>query len=107
MKLRHAIPVRGRRKEQSGFALLVVFLLAAAVAFSLYTEIPRVGFETARSREQLLMDRGNQFKRAIEVYYAVNKKYPATLEDMEKAGDKRFLRRRYKDPMTEIGRAHV
>jgi len=85
---------------QHGFALLLVLLMAAAVAFSLYLEMPRVGFESARNREQLLMDRGGQFKRAIEVYYAVNKKYPATLEDLEKASDKRFLRHRYKDPLT-------
>ncbi|MEQ1946584.1 MAG: hypothetical protein ABL995_05315 [Bryobacteraceae bacterium] len=102
MKTRRAIPVRGTRagQNQRGFALLVVFLMAAAVAFSLYTELPRVGFESARAREQLLMDRGNQFKRAIEVFYAVNKKYPATIEDLEKSTDRRFLRHRYKDPLT-------
>ncbi|MEQ1883527.1 MAG: hypothetical protein ABL967_00575 [Bryobacteraceae bacterium] len=102
MSVRCAIPVRGQRagRDQRGFALLVVFLLAAAVALSLYSEMPRVGFETARAREQLLMDRGNQFKRAIEVFYAVNKKFPATLDELEKSTDKRFLRRRYKDPMT-------
>ena len=94
------VPVRGQRRGLRGFALLLVLLMAAAVAFSLYLEMPRVGFETARNREQLLMDRGGQFKRAIEVYYAVNKKYPATIEDLEKASDKRFLRHRYKDPLT-------
>jgi len=88
------------RSGERGFALLVVMLLAAAIAFALYTQVPRFAFESAREREQLLMDRGNQYKRAIQVFYAVNKRYPAKLEDLENTNDKRFLRRRYKDPMT-------
>jgi hypothetical protein len=91
--------VQGRKRE-SGFALLVVFLLAAAVAFTLYQELPRAAFESARDKEQVLIDRGNQYKRAIEVFYAVNKRYPAELKDLENTNEKRYLRHRYKDPMT-------
>src|SRR6185312_10081296 len=50
--------------------------------------------------EQLLMDRGNQYKRAIQVFYAENKRYPAELKDLESTNNKRYLRRRYIDPMT-------
>ena len=96
---RMTMPPASRRGER-GFALLVVMLMASAIAFSLYIQIPRFAFETMREREQLLQDRGNQYKRAIQVYYGVNKRYPARLEDLEKSNDKRFLRRRYKDPMT-------
>jgi hypothetical protein len=85
---------------ERGFALLLVMLLAAAIAFGLYTQLPRFAFESMRGKEQLLLDRGNQYKRAIQVYYAVNKHYPARIEDLENTNDKRFLRRRYKDPMT-------
>jgi hypothetical protein len=92
--------MRYGRKREGGFALLVVFLLAAAVAFTLYQELPRAAFESARDKEQLLIDRGNQYKRAIEVFYAVNKRYPAELKDLENTNEKRYLRHRYKDPMT-------
>lgn len=92
--------MRQRRHREGGFALLVVFLLAAAVAFTLYQELPRAAFESARDKEQLLIDHGNQYKRAIEVFYAVNKRYPAELKDLENTNEKRYLRRRYKDPMT-------
>jgi integrin beta 8 len=88
------------RSGERGFALLVVMLLAAAIAFGLYTQVPRFAFESMRQREQLLMDRGNQYKRAIAVFYAVNKHFPARIEDLENTNDRRFLRRRYKDPMT-------
>ncbi len=87
-------------RREKGFALLVIFLIAAAVAFTMYQELPRAAFESARDKEQLLMDRGNQYKRAIQVYYAVNKRYPAELKDLENTNEKRFLRHRYKDPMT-------
>jgi hypothetical protein len=92
--------MRRRRKQEGGFALLVVFLLAATVAFTLYQELPRAAFESARDKEQVLMDRGNQYKRAIAIYYAVNKRFPAELKDLENTNQKRYLRRRYKDPMT-------
>ena len=92
--------MKPRRNDERGFALLVVFLLSAAVAFTLYSQLPRVAFESAREREQLLMDRGNQYKRAIQVYYAVNKRYPAKIEDLENTNNVRFLRRRYKNPFT-------
>ena len=91
---------RARRTGQRGFAVLIVFLFAAAVAFTLYRQLPRAAFESARDKEQLLMDRGNQYKRAIQVFYAVNRRFPARIEDLENTNQKRYLRHRYKDPMT-------
>lgn len=92
-------PVR-RRKGEQGFALLLVFVLAAAIALMLYKQAPRVAFESERDKEQLLIDRGGQYQRAIQVYYATFKRYPARIEDLENTNDKRFLRRRYVDPFT-------
>ena len=89
-----------RRRKDSGFALLLVFLMAAAIAISLYMEIPRVAFETQRQKEQLLVDRGEQYKRAIQVFFATNKRWPARIEELESLNNRRFLRRRYVDPMT-------
>ena len=60
--------MRRRRKNESGFALLLVFLMAAILAISLYMEIPRVAFETQRQKEQLLVERGEQYKRAIQLF---------------------------------------
>jgi hypothetical protein len=94
-----------RRRKESGYALLLVFLLAACVAIMLYREVPRVAFEAERQRELLLIDRGNQFKRAIQVFYTdkVNnptRRYPATIDELESLNNHRYLRRRYVDPMT-------
>ena len=89
-------PANGER----GFALLVVFLVAAGIMISLYLEIPRVGFESQRNREEMLIERGEQYSRAIEMFYRKNKRYPQKIEDLENTNNLRFLRRRYIDPLT-------
>jgi hypothetical protein len=94
----------GRRapaeKGERGFALLLVFLMAAVVALFLYMQMPRVAFESERDKEQTLIDRGEQYKRAIQLYVIAVKKYPQKIEDLENTNNKRYLRQRYIDPMT-------
>jgi hypothetical protein len=85
---------------QRGYALLTVFLMAALISFYLYAQLPRVAFESERDKEQTLIDRGEQYKRAIQLYVNAVKKYPAKIEDLENTNDKRYLRRRYIDPFT-------
>jgi hypothetical protein len=89
-----------RREGERGFALLVIFLMAAAVSIALYIEMPRVAFESQRNREELLVQRGEQYKRGIELYYRKMKTYPQKMEDLENTNNFRFLRKRYKDPLT-------
>lgn len=89
-----------RRDTQGGYALLMIFLMAAIFALLLYQQLPRVAFESEREKEQLLIDRGEQYTRAIQLYYlANNRQYPTSIEDLEKK-EKRFLRRRFLDPFT-------
>jgi hypothetical protein len=87
-------------KRQRGFALLLVFVMAAAIAITLYNELPRVAFEAQRNREQLLIDRGEQYSRAIQLYVRKVKSYPTSIDQLEKTSEIRFLRKRYVDPMT-------
>jgi type II secretory pathway pseudopilin PulG len=89
-----------RAGRESGFALLLVFLMAAAVALSLYVEIPRVAMQSQRAKEQLLIDRGEQYKRAIQLFVRASGRYPGSIQELESFNNRRFLRRRYKDPMT-------
>jgi type II secretory pathway pseudopilin PulG len=87
-------------KQQRGFALLLVFVMAAAIAITLYMEMPRVAFEAQRNKEALLIERGEQYQRAIQLYVRKFKKYPIKIEDLEETNQIRFLRKRYIDPMT-------
>ncbi len=92
-------PKTGRR-EESGFALLFVFVMAAAIAITFYVEVPRIAFESQRAREQMAIDRGLQYERAIQLFYRKFRTYPQSLDDLETSRNIRFLRHRYKDPLT-------
>lgn len=89
-----------RKPGERGFAMLVIFLMAASVAIALYVELPRVAFESQRNREELLVSRGEAYKRGVELYYRKLKTYPQKIEDLENTNNFRFLRKRYKDPLT-------
>jgi type II secretory pathway pseudopilin PulG len=95
----HKNPVR-RRRGESGFALLLVFAMMSAAAILLYLELPRVVMRAQREKEQLLIDRGEQYQRAIQLFVRKLKQYPQSIDDLEETNNTRFLRRRYKDPFT-------
>ena len=87
-------------RGESGYALLLIFAMAATFALMLYVELPRVAFEKQRDREQVLIQHGEQYKRAIQLYFRKFKNYPPTIEALENTNNVRFLRRRYPDPLT-------
>jgi len=89
-----------RRRQESGFAMLLVFAMAAALAWVLYMELPRLAFEAQRNKEELLVERGEQYIRGVEMFVRKNKKLPQTIEELEQTNGTRFLRRRYVDPLT-------
>jgi type II secretory pathway pseudopilin PulG len=95
-----ANPSRDRQGAESGFALLLVFLMAAMIAITLYSQIPRVAFQSQRQKEQLLIERGEQYQRAIQLFVRANNRYPSKIEDLENFNNHRYLRHRFKDPMT-------
>jgi type II secretory pathway pseudopilin PulG len=86
--------------RESGFAMLLVFLMAAILAITLYWQIPRVAFQAQRQKEQLLIERGEQYQRAIQLFVRANNRYPQKIEDLENFNNRRYLRHKYKDPMT-------
>lgn len=89
-----------KRPTERGFALLAIFLMAAVIALMLYVQLPRVAFESEREKEQLLIDRGEQFVRAIYLFTRDYRRFPATLKELEETNNKRYLRRLYVDPYT-------
>jgi type II secretory pathway pseudopilin PulG len=91
---------RSRRKNQRGFALLLIFLMASIVAIMLYMELPRAAMQAQRDKEEMLIDRGEQYKRAIQLFVNKMRRYPAEIKDLENTNNQRFLRQRYADPMT-------
>ncbi len=90
----------GIKQGESGFALLLVFLMSATIAIMLYKQLPRAAFEAQRMKEEMLIERGEEYVRAIQLYTSRWKKYPGSMEELEGTNGMRFLRKRYKDPMT-------
>jgi type II secretory pathway pseudopilin PulG len=93
-------PSPGAHGARSGYALLFVLAIAATVAIMLLTQVPRVAFEAQRDREQLLIDRGEEYSRAVRLYVRKFNRYPGDMEALENTQNTRFLRHRYIDPMT-------
>jgi hypothetical protein len=89
-----------KRIPESGFALLFIYAMAATVAITLLMELPRVAFEAQRDKEQLLIDRGEQYSRAVNLYVRKFNKYPADFDALQNTQNLRFLRHKYLDPMT-------
>ena len=89
-----------RKGQESGFALLFVLLAAAMIAIFLYSQMPQVAFEGQRLKEGDLIAHGEQYKRAIRLFYRQFGRYPPSIDALENTNNIRFLRRRFKDPMT-------
>src|SRR5664279_4021035 len=74
--------------------------MASIVAIMLYMELPRAAMQAQRDKEEMLIDRDEQYKRAIQLFVNKARRYPADIKDLENFQNQRFLRQRYADPMT-------
>jgi len=80
--------------------LLTLLLTVALMAIFVGAILPQITFEIKRDREEEMIHRGVQYSRAIRLYYKKFGRYPTRIEDLESANNLRFLRKRYKDPIT-------
>ena len=99
-KLKLAPRSEMNRERERGSALLIVFLLAAFVAIMLYKEMPDVLFEAQRQKEQVLIDRGDEYEHAIKLFYRRNQRFPTSLDQLDKFNNIRYIRHQFKDPLT-------
>lgn len=99
----HNYSISQSRDRQRGYVLLAVLLVLVLILLATMAAAPRVAQQIRRDREEELIHRGTQFARAIKRYYKKFGSYPASLQQLEESNHLRFLRRRYKDPMTEKG----
>jgi type II secretory pathway pseudopilin PulG len=88
------------RNGERGYVLLTLLLILALMIIAAAAIVPTIKFEIERDREEELIHRGVQYSRAIRAYYKKFGRYPTKLEDLESANNIRFLRKRYKDPIT-------
>lgn len=104
-----------RPTDEDGYVLIAVVFMIALVTLSLAVAASKIASQIQRDRELEAINRGNQYKRALRLYYKKFQNYPTSLDQLEKTNDIRYLRKRYVDPMTGkddwvpimMGQAHV
>ena len=83
--------------------LAILLMMAMMIIVATYFTAPALVQQIKRDREEEMIHRGTEYARAIKKFYKKNGRYPATLDDLDK-GQIRFLRQRYKDPLTKDGK---
>jgi len=91
---------RSARSAEQGYIMLTLLLMIALMIIAAAIIVPSISFDIKRDREEEMIHRGVQYSRAIRAYYKKFGRYPAKLEDLENTNQLRFLRKRYKDPIT-------
>src|SRR5437667_10451173 len=88
------------KSRERGYVLLALLLFVALLSIGIFTTIQSIDFQIKRDREQELIHRGVQYSRAVRRYFKKFGRYPTRIEELENTNNLRFLRKRYKDPIT-------
>lgn len=92
--------LQARAPREQGYVLLAVLFMAFLLALSLSIAAPRMAASIEQDRERELIQRGLQYQRAVQLYYRKFSAFPPTVDALVKTNTIRFLRKRYKDPIT-------
>jgi len=98
------VPSPRRRSRDSGHLLLAILLMMALMIIAATYVAPRVVQQLKRDREEEMIHRGTEYARAIKKYYKKFGAYPTSVEQLENTNNIRFLRKRYKDPLSKDGK---
>ena len=89
-----------KRSNERGYILLMLMLFITVLAIAAAAVAPSITFQIQRDREEELIHRGVQYSRAVRRYVKKFGRYPMRVEELENTNNMRFLRKRYKDPVT-------
>jgi type II secretory pathway pseudopilin PulG len=101
---------------QTGFSYISALIFVAVIGITLTAGSRYWSTMIKREKEQELLFRGDQIRKAIEVYYKAasggrGSQYPSSLKDLLKdprlPTPQRYLRKVYKDPMTDEGQWNI
>jgi type II secretory pathway pseudopilin PulG len=88
------------RRSERGYILITLILFVALIAIAALVTAPLIAFQVKRDREEELVHRGVQYSRAMKHFVKKFGRYPTRIEELENTNQVRFLRKRYKDPIT-------
>jgi hypothetical protein len=101
--MRNKFPATRARRNQGGYALLLVVFLTALLVVGTMSIGLRILTEGKREKEKEMIWRGQQYTRGVKLYYRKLGRFPNSLDDLTKPkiGNIRFMRQAYKDPMNK------
>ena len=91
------------KQTDSGYMLLVLMLAVAVLMITMMGVARNYRRSVQRDREVEMIHRGEQYARAVQRFYRKNGRYPVGIEQLENMNKIRYLRKRYKDPMSPDG----
>src|ERR1700678_2401032 len=86
--------------NQEGFLLVGVLVMVLLLTIALAIAAPKIAESIRRDKEEETIQRGKQYARAVHMYHAKYGRYPNSIDQLMKTDNVRFLRKRYRDPMT-------
>jgi hypothetical protein len=91
------------RRAESGFAYLLAMMMVVALIIASTAALEKGIAQARRQREALTIWRGEQYVRAIRMYFKKTQHYPQTIDDLQKGiANIHFLRpEAYKNPMNK------
>lgn len=87
-----------RHRARSGFTLIELLVVLAIIAVLLTLALPRYYGQIEAAKEAVLRDNLKTTRDVIDKFYADTGRYPASLDELV---DRRYLRTRPTDPITE------
>ena len=108
-------PQPSQHDPEAGFVLLAAIFLCVLLLISVAIAAPKMARSIQRDKELETIHRGEQYRRAIQLYYRKFGHYPTSIDQLVETNQMRFLRKKYKDPLTGkddwkpiyFGQAHV
>ncbi|MGO8757731.1 MAG: type II secretion system protein [Terracidiphilus sp.] len=98
-------PTRGTTRKaipagEQGYVLLLAIFLMALLVLTLAIAAPKIARSIQRDRDLETWHRGMQYRRAVQLYYRKFKAYPPNVQALVETNNIKFLRKKYKDPLT-------
>src|ERR1700739_3805743 len=95
--------MRRKRKNEQGYALVLIMFFLALLVLSTVVAAPTVLSTMQRDKEAELVWRGKQYTRGIRMYYMKMHRFPISMDDITQPKNNiRFMRKAYKDPMNTL-----
>jgi len=89
-----------RQRSDQGYILIALLFMVAVILIVMATAAPAIGTAIKREREEEMIHRAKQYQRGIQLYYRKFGRFPASLDELQNTNSIRFLRKKYKDPIT-------